>query len=88
VKKKDKWGSIRYKQANKLISKIESRAHYAPEPARGIHLSVCPYVHCMQILSFDTNEGSMEAEGLTFFTPKTSVKFQWDMPRRMLNEST
>ena len=39
VKKKDKWGSIQYKQANNLAyapkSKIESRTHYASEPAWG-----------------------------------------------------
>jgi len=34
LRKRDKWGSIRYKQANNIYiapkSKIESRAHYAP----------------------------------------------------------
>jgi len=39
VKKKDKWGSIRYKQANdtyRMEMKIKSRAHHTPEPAWGI----------------------------------------------------
>jgi len=38
MKKKEKWGSVQYRQANNTYSaeiKIESRAHYAPEPARG-----------------------------------------------------
>jgi len=34
LRKRDKWGRIRYKQANNIYiapkSKIESRAHYAP----------------------------------------------------------
>ena len=45
-RKKDKWGSIRYKQANNIYiyivpkSRIKLRAHYAPEPAWGTMLEV------------------------------------------------
>ena len=41
-KKKDKWGSIRYKQANSHIVlklKIKPGAYYTPEPAWGsVHM--------------------------------------------------
>jgi len=36
-RKKDKWGSMQYKQTIYVVpkSKIKSRAHYNPEPAWG-----------------------------------------------------
>jgi len=48
VKKKNNWGSIRYKQADNVRiapkSEIESRAHYAAEPARGKLLCGCEII--------------------------------------------
>jgi len=71
--KKDKWGSKRYKQANSIYiapkSKIESRAHYAPEPARGssdisaADLLLFIFIQYLYLLQQFTKHQWSEAEG-------------------------